>query len=305
VQDSSCREFQMKAGFIGIGQMGSHMARRILDAGNEVVVNDLDKVAATPLLTRGAIWASSPREVAESCRVVFSSLPTPQVVETVVYGDDGLWKGWRAGDIFVDMSTNSPTLIKKIARDAAAQGVSVLDAPVSGGTRGAEMGTLAIMVGGEAAALEKVSKLLGTMGQKIFPVGPVGCGNIAKLVNNLISLTTNAVTAEGFVLGVKSGIDPRILWEIVRVSTGACWSLEQMPATIFKGDFEPGFKLALGRKDMGLALALGEESGVPLTIGKAVQGMLDSAMQAGLAEKSVQAVVLQLEKQAGVEVRAP
>ncbi len=295
----------MKVGFIGIGQMGRHMARRILEAGNELVVNDLDRGAAAALISKGAVWASSPREVAEACRVVFSSLPTPQVVENVVYAENGLSKGWRPGDIYVDMSTNSPTLIKKIARDASSQGVSVLDAPVSGGTRGAELGTLAIMVGGEAEPLEKVRQLLLAMGQKIFPVGQAGCGNVAKLVNNLISLTTNAVTAEGFVLGVKAGIDPKTLWEIVRVSTGACWSLEQMPATIFKGDFEPGFKLSLGRKDMGLALTLGQENGVPMTIGKAVQSMMDSAMEGGFAEKSVQAVVFQLEDKAGVKVRAP
>jgi 3-hydroxyisobutyrate dehydrogenase-like beta-hydroxyacid dehydrogenase len=294
----------MKVGFIGIGQMGRHMSRRILEAGNDLVVHDLNKAAAEPLLTNGAEWAASPRDISRSCRVVFTCLPTPQIVENVVTGQAGLKEGWQAGDIYVDMSTNSPSLIKRIAADAARLGVSVLDAPVSGGTSGAEAGTLAIMVGGDPAALEKVHPVLMAMGKRIFSLGPAGCGNIAKLVNNLISLTTNAVTAEGFVLGVKAGIDPKVLWEIVRVSTGNSWSLEHLPETTLKGDFEPGFKLSLGRKDMGLALSLGEEVRAPLTIANAVKKLLDAAVDGGLAEKSVQALILPMEDQAGVKVRS-
>jgi 3-hydroxyisobutyrate dehydrogenase-like beta-hydroxyacid dehydrogenase len=294
----------MRIGFIGTGQMGRPMARHILEAGYDLAVYDLSREAAAPLIEKGAIWAGSPREVAETSRIVLASLPTPSHVEEVVYGENGLKSGWKAGDIFIDMSTNSPITIRQIAEDAQAQGVSVLDAPVSGGTTGAEKGTLAIMVGGDPAVLEKVRKILETMGTGIFPVGPVGCGNIAKLVNNYIALTTNAAVAEGFVLGVKAGIDPGVLWDIVRVSTGNSWSLEQMSGTVFKGNFEPGFKMSLGRKDMALALDLGKETGVPLEIGTAVQQELDAAMAAGHAEKSVQAVILPLEEKTGVRVRA-
>jgi 3-hydroxyisobutyrate dehydrogenase-like beta-hydroxyacid dehydrogenase len=196
----------MKIGFIGIGQMGRHMARHILEAGYELVVYDIVKECAAELLKKGAGWGDSPAEVASDCRMVFASLPTPQHVEEVVNGANGLRKGWQKGDIFVDMSTNSPTVIRRIAQEAATLEVAVLDAPVSGGTTGADKGTLAIMVGGDAAALEKARPVLSTMAKKIFPVGDVGCGNIAKLVNNMIALTTNAITAEGFVLGVKAGI---------------------------------------------------------------------------------------------------
>jgi 3-hydroxyisobutyrate dehydrogenase-like beta-hydroxyacid dehydrogenase len=293
----------MKIGFIGIGQMGKHMAGHILAAGYDLTINDLFKPAAEPLIAKGAHWAATPKAVAQSCELVFSSVPAPKDVEQVVYGANGLKSGWKPGDIYIDMSTNSPTTMRRIAEDARKMKVAVLDAPVSGGTAGAEKGTLAIMVGGEAATLEKVRQILLTMGRSIFPVGPVGCGNIAKLVNNLISLTNNAVTAEGFVLGVKAGIDPKVLWEIVRVSTGNNWSLEQMPESIFKDNFEPGFKLSLGRKDMGLALDLGKEIGVPLSIGTVVQKGLDAALEAGYADKSVQAVILPLEKETGVKVR--
>ena len=293
----------MKIGFIGIGQMGRHMSRRILEAGYQLTVYDINKEAAAFLIKKGADWADSPAAVAQACRVVVTSLPKPEDVEQVVYGKDGLMQGWRSGDIFIDMSTNSPSLIRRIAADAKAKGVSVLDAPVSGGVKGAEAGTLAIMVGGDATALEKVRIILETMGQKIFPVGPAGSGNIVKLVNNLISLICNSASAEGFALGVKAGIDPAVLLEIIKVSTGDNWCARQYPNSVFKGNFEPGFKISLAYKDINLALALGRENGVPLPVGDAVRKDLEDTIAAGFQDKGVDAVILPLEKAAGVKVR--
>lgn len=295
----------MKAGFIGLGKMGEHMARRILEAGFPLAVHDARGEAAARLLERGAEWAATPREMAATCRAVFSCLPTPQSVEDVVYGANGLKAGWKQGDIYVDMSTNSPSLLRRIARDAGPMGVAVLDAPVSGGTQGAQDGTLAIMAGGDPRALEAVRGILRAMGSRIFMVGGIGCGNVAKLANNLIALACSAATAEGFVLGVKAGIDPRVLWEIVRASTGNNWSLQHYPRTVFQGDFEPGFRIGLAAKDIGLAYALGEECGARLPIGAAVQRGLREAIESGLADKSVNAVILPLENAAGVTVRAP
>jgi 2-hydroxymethylglutarate dehydrogenase len=295
----------MKIGFIGIGQMGRHMSRRILEARYELVVHDLKKEAAAPLLVKGAGWGESPAAVARSCRVVFTSLPTPQNIEEVVYGENGLMQGWKKGDIYVDMSTNSPSLIRKIAKDAKSMGVTVLDAPVSGGTKGAEAGTLAIMVGGDNTALKKIHKVLLTMGRKVFPVGDVGCGNVAKLTNNLISLVSNSISATGFALGVKAGIDPQILWEIISVSTGDNWCMRQYPHTTFKGNFEPGFKTSLAYKDIGLALDLGKEYGIPLPVGEAVKKELYDTIKAGYEDKGVDAVILPLEEASGVKVRVP
>jgi 2-hydroxymethylglutarate dehydrogenase len=295
----------MKVGFIGIGGMGRHLSRRILEAGYSLTVHDLRKEAARPLLEKGAAWAGSPREVAASCRVVISSLPTPRSVEEVVYGDNGLQAGWQKGDIYVDMSTNSPSTIRKIAKDAAATGVTVLDAPVSGGTKGAEKGTLTIMVGGDPAAARKIEGVLKAMGQSIYPVGDVGCGNVAKLVNNMISLACNSISAEGFVLGVKGGLHPQVLWDIISRSTGANWCLEQYPQTTFRGNFEPGFRVGLAYKDIGLALDLGEEYAVPLPVGRAVRQDLEDTIAAGLGDKGVDAVILPLEEAAGVKVRLP
>jgi len=294
----------MKIGFIGIGQMGRHMSRRILEAGHELTVNDINKAAAAPLIAKGAAWADTPAAVAKACRVVVSSLPKPQDVETVVYGKDGLMQGWRKGDIYIDMSTNSPSLIRRIAADAKAKGVSVLDAPVSGGVKGADAGTLAIMVGGEAAALEKVRKVLETMGQRIFAVGGAGNGNVVKLINNLISLICNSASAEGFALGVKAGIDPAMLLEIIKVSTGDNWCARQYPGTVFKGNFEPGFKVSLAYKDINLALALGKENGVPLPVGEAVKKDLENTIAAGYQDKGIDAVIMTRESATGVKVRS-
>jgi 2-hydroxymethylglutarate dehydrogenase len=295
----------MKIGFIGIGQMGRRMSQHILDAGYDLTVYDLNKEAAAPLLEKGAQWSNSPKEMAESCNVIFSSLPTPQIVEQVVHDKNGLNQGWKEGDIYIDMSTNSPTLMKKIADDAKKKGVEVLDAPVSGGTKGAEAGTLTIMVGGEAAALKKVEKILLTMGTKVVRVGEVGCGNVAKLVNNLISLASNSISAEGFALGVKAGIEPQVLLDIISTSTGDNWCVRQYPRTTFVDNFEPGFKISLAYKDIGLALDLGKEYKVPLPVGEAVKKDLEGTITAGLADKGVDAVILPLEKAAGVKVRIP
>ncbi len=295
----------MKIGFIGIGQMGIHMSRRIMGAGHELVVHDVDKTAAASLAESGAEWADTPKAVAEACRTVITCLPTPQIVEDVVYGELGLESGWRSGDIYVDMSTNSPSTIRRIAADAQTKGVSVLDAPVSGGTPGAERGTLTIMVGGEREVLERVRPVLEPMGSKIFHLGEVGCGDVAKLVNNMIGLACNSICAEGFVLGVKAGMDPQALYDLLTISTANNWSLQQYPRTVFKGDFAPGFKVSLAHKDIGLALRLGEEHGVPLPVAEAVEADLASAVGAGLGDGGVDSVILPLEEAVGVQVRVP
>ena len=295
----------MNVGFIGIGRMGRHMARRILEAGNDLTVYDLRKEAAQHLLEKGARWMDTPKAVTESCQVVLSCLPGPSEVEELVYGTDGLLAGWKKGDIYVDMSTNSPTTMRKVAKDAKAKGVDVLDAPVSGGVPGAKDGMLTIIVGGDTRSLKMVRQILETVGNKIFHVGDVGCGNIAKLINNMLSITGNAIAAEGFALGVKAGIDSRKLLEVIKVSTGNNYSIQTYPTTVFKGNFAPGFRIALASKDIGLALALGKEYGLPLPVSAAVEQRLLEAQAVGLGEKHIDALILPLEKLAGVQVRSP
>ena len=293
----------MDVGFIGVGQMGVHMARRVMEAGFGLVVSDSRKDVATPLLEAGARWAQTPAEVAERCRIVITCLPTPASVEEVALGPSGLIAAWQAGDIYIDMSTNSVSTVRKIAAEAVGRGVAVLDSPVSGGTKGAEAGTLTLMVGGDAAALQKARPVLEPMANKIFHLGDVGCGNVAKLVNNLIGLACNSISAEGMALGAAAGIDPQALYDLLTISTANNWSLQQYTRTTFKGDFAPGFKISLAYKDIRLAMGLGEEYGVPLTVGRAVEAHLAAAMAAGLGDKGVDAVILPLEQATGVEVR--
>ncbi len=293
----------MDIGFIGIGQMGQHMAGHILEAGYSLTVNDLRKEAAAPLIEKGAKWADTPGQVAKSSRVVISSLPAPPDIEKIVYGTNGLKSEWKEGDIYIDMSTNSPSTMRRIAEDAAQMGVAVLDAPVSGGTRGAEMATLSIMVGGDPVVLEKVRKVLETMGPNIFAVGDVGCGNVVKLINNLIALTCSSVCAEGFGLGVKAGIDPQVLFDIITSSTGDNWVLRQFPQTVFSGEFPPMYRLSLAHKDISLVVQMGKDYKVPLPIGTIVEQKLIDADSAGLGDKHVDAVILRLEELIGVQVR--
>lgn len=293
----------MKVGFIGLGQMGARMARNVQKAGFDLVVSDVEKSCAAELLENGAAWADTPAAVAEACRVVITSLPTPPIVEEVVLGPSGLKEGWQAGDIYVDTSTNSPPTVRRIAEEAAGLAVEVLDSPVSGGIRGAEAGTLTLMVGGEASVLEKARPMLEPMAGTIFHVGEVGCGNVAKLVNNLVGLICNSACAEGMALGAAAGIDPQVLYDLMVVSTADNWSLRQYPHTVFKRNFAPGFKINLAHKDINLALALGEEYGVPLPVAQMVRADLAGAMEKGLGDNGVDGVILPREEVVGKVVR--
>lgn len=295
----------MNVGFIGIGNMGAHMSHRLLKAGFSVYVFDIRKEAAQSLIDAGAKWVDSPKSMAEICDIVVTSLPGPRDVEEVALGKDGLSGGWKDGDIFIDASTNSPITMRKIAAKAREYGVDVLDAPVSGGMPGAEAGTLTFMVGGNAEALEKVRSVLEAMGNNIFHVGDSGCGDIAKLVNNTISISCTTLNAEAFVLGVKSGIDPLKLLDILKVSTGSNRALDQYPRSVLKGDFEPHFKLSLACKDIRLALDLANEYNIAMpVVADACAQQLFQAEAEGWGEKDHQTVVWLLERAAGIQVRA-
>lgn len=212
-------------------------------------------------------------------------------------------EGWKEGDIYIDMSTNLPALLRKVAADAGVRGVSVLDAPVSGGTIGAEKGTLSIMVGGDATVLDKVRNILEPIGKNIFHLGEIGCGNIAKLVNNMIAASCTAATAECFVLGVKAGIDAKKLWNVVHVSSGNSFVMENSCLRTLAGDFEPGFRVNLMLKDIRLALDLAKENDVPLPVSASVEQQFVETKAAGYGEKSISSIILPMESLAGVQVR--
>ena len=196
----------MKVGFIGTGHMGNPMARNLIAAGQELVVHDTFPQASANLIELGATWADSPKEVARQCEVIFTSLPGPKQIDEVSLADNGILAGAAEGTIHVDLSSNSIGAVKRLAQMFAAKGVGFLDAPVSGGTRGAEAGTLAVMVGGDAKTFEQVKPLLDIIGGNVFHLGENGTGTMLKLTNNILALGATVLLQEVVTLGTKAGI---------------------------------------------------------------------------------------------------
>ena len=297
----------MKVGFIGLGMMGSSMARNLLEGGYELVVHDIDRNAAASHVEAGAVWVDSPREVAEGCEVVFSSLPGPQEVEVVALGEHGLVHGVSAAMAYFEMSTSSPTLIRQIHEVFAACGAHVLDASVSGGPAGARSRDLALWVGGDETVYRQFKPVLDTIGDKAFHVGPIGTGAIAKLVHNCCHYVFQTAMAEALTMGVKAGADPLALWLAVRRgSVGKRGPFEDLARNLLPGRFEPAdFALRLACKDQLLAVELGREFGVPMRLANLTLEEMIEALNRGWGERDSRASMLLQEERAGVEVRVP
>jgi 3-hydroxyisobutyrate dehydrogenase len=294
----------MRIGFIGIGSMGEPMSLNLLRAGYELTVYDIREEAMEVPVCSGAKAARSPKEVAQASDIVLTSLPTPGALEEVVLGADGVLEGARKGIILIDTSTVSPSLIRKVSAEAKDKGMDVLEAPVSGGVIGAEAGTLTVIVGGDESVYDKCREVLDVIGENIIHVGGVGSGNTVKLVNNLISISNVVVMSEGMVLGVKAGVSPKTLHDVIKVSSGRSNAIEvKLPRKIAKGDFEAGFALDLACKDLGLALDLGREIGVPLLVTGVARQVYELAKAQGLGRLDQTAVIKLLEEAAQVEVR--
>ena len=297
----------MRIGFIGLGNMGGPMALNLMKAGHSLIVNDVRREAAAPHLKGGATWADSPREVARQSELVLTSLPGPKEVEAVALGADGIIHGAVAGTIYADLSTGSPTMMRRIHAAFKAKGVHVLDSPVSGGVWGAQRGTLQVMVGGEEAIYNEVKDVLRGVGDKVGYMGPIGAGTIAKLVHNMISIASRGLIAEGFTLGVKAGVKPEALLEALRgASYGQGLMLSQMmPNVIFKGDFDTvRFALKLARKDVGLATELAREYEVPMPMATLFEQTMVEALARGWGDKDSTSPWMLQEEAAGVKVRA-
>jgi 3-hydroxyisobutyrate dehydrogenase len=293
----------MKVGFIGVGNMGNPMAANLQKAGHTLQVHDIKREAAQNLLDAGATWVNSPKEAATGVDTVFLSLPMPADVERVVLSDNGVLTAMNSGGIIVDMSTNSPSVVRSLAEKTKAKGVTFIDAPVSGGVRGARNATLAIMAGGDKAAYDKCEPLLKAMGANVFYCGDIGTGNVVKLVNNMLAFIHMMGAAEAVVLGKKAGVDPNILWQAVKASSGGSFVWESGTRAVLRDKLAPTFTIDLASKDISLATKLAEEFGVPLTMGKAAEGLIRGYQTGGYAKEDVLATVKELEKQAGVTVR--
>jgi 3-hydroxyisobutyrate dehydrogenase len=296
----------MKVGFVGLGNMGNPMATNLVKAGHELTVHDLRREAATNLLEMGANWADSPREVVPGNDVVFTSLPVPRDVDAVVLGENGIMEGATPNTVYMDLSTNSPTAIRRIHDVCAERGVPVLDAPVSGGVYGAAAGTLAVMVGGDQAIFDRMKPTLDAIGSHVVYCGPIGNGMVCKICNNLLSMGIGVLMTEALTLGVKAGVDLAILADVIANSSGGNRRLvEKFPRFLFQGNFEPGFATALAAKDVRLATDLGREYGIPMELSNLVDQRHVEAMFRGWGPEDSDAVSKIQEEKAGVQLRLP
>ena len=295
----------MKVGFIGLGTMGGSMAYNTIQGGHDLVVHDIRRESATRHLEAGATWADSPREVAEASDIVFTSLPGPTEVEAVFLGEDGILQGMSAGKVYFDLSTSTPNLIRRIHDIASGQGVEVLDAPVSGGPRGAESRNLAIWVGGDKDVFDRCRPTLDAIGDKAYYVGPIGCGAIAKLVHNCAGYVIQTALAEVFTMGVKAGVEPLALWQAVRRGAqGRRGTFEGLAEHLLPGKFDPpDFALRLARKDVDLAVGVGREYDVPMRLANLALQEMTEAMNRGWGDRDSRVAMLLQEERAGVEVR--
>ncbi|HLF71878.1 MAG TPA: NAD(P)-dependent oxidoreductase [Dehalococcoidia bacterium] len=296
----------MRIGFIGLGRMGNHMARNLAEKGHEVAAFDVvpaavEMVAKNP----GVRAATSVADAARDADVVCSSLPSPQSVEEIATGEGGLLEAMRPGTVYIDLSTNAPTVVRRLAPILAEKGIEMLDAPVSGGTGGAEAGTLSIMVGGDEAVYERMKPVLGAMGTKLFYCGSIGAGSVVKLCNNICGASYNVILGEALTLGVKAGVDLKTLATVIGSSTGTSHRLTMgFPITVFKHAFTPAsFSAALSSKDTHLALDLAHELNVPVTMAEHLGEDLRETLARGWGDQSFDAVVQLQEERSGVDLR--
>ena len=293
----------MRVGFVGLGNMGHFMAANLQTAGHDLRVNDLRPDSAAALIANGATWADTPRSTADGVEAVFLSLPAPPDVEAVVSGVDGLLDGMAAGSTIVDLSTNSPAVVRKLAALAEAKGVGFLDAPVSGGTRGAREATLAVMVGGDGDLFSRFEPVLQAIGSNVFNTGPVGTGNVAKLINNQLAFINMMAMNEALLIGAKAGIDLVMLRDIVRASSGDSFPWGGGAQAVLKDRLPPRFTTTLACKDIGLAQELADETGVDSVLGRATHELLVGYRDHGFGDEDILATIKAVEEQAGHQVR--
>jgi 2-hydroxy-3-oxopropionate reductase len=293
----------MEIGFIGLGIMGKPMAHNLLKAGYALVVYNRSRGPVLELAAAGAREAASPREVAEGCGIVITMLPDSPQVEEVALGKDGLLEAkLPPGFILVDMSSIAPLVARKVEQALSARGGAMLDAPVSGGQPGAIAGTLAIMVGGEPEIFEKVKPLFEVLGNGGTLVGPIGAGNITKLVNQIIVALNIAALSEAFVLGKKAGVNPRLIFEAIKGGLAGSQALNAKMPLILERKFDPGFRINLHIKDLNNALSTGHDLGAPLPLTSQVMEIMQALKVAGEAGNDHSGLVRFFERLAAVEV---
>jgi len=295
----------MDIGFIGLGQMGFHMARRLVEAGHHVIVFDTNAGAVARLTVLGAKAAASPRAIADEVETVFASLPTPDIVLAVATGSNGVIEGKRVRR-FIDLSTTGAAMAQRIFDLLKAKNIVQIDCPVSGGTTGAEKGTLALMVSGPRSEVKAIEPLLPAIGKTFFISERPGAGQTMKLCNNFLSAAAMTATSEAMVMGVKAGLDPRIMLDVINSGTGRNTATEdKFGRVVLPRTFNLGFTVGLMNKDVKLCLAEAKALGVPMEVAETVGRMLQIACDENGPDKDLTTVVQPVERRAGVEVRTP
>lgn len=284
-------ERQLVVGYIGLGLMGKSMARNILRAGFPLVVHNRSQAAVEELVGEGARAADSPADVAAQVDVVFTNLPDSPDVELVVLGDRGIIEQVRPGTIYVDNSTIKPALARRIAERLAEKDVMSLDAPVSGGDIGARDGTLTIMVGGPAEALERVRPILEALGKTITHVGESGTGQIAKAANQIMVAAQMVALGELLIFAKKAGADPQKIVAAIKGGAAQCWSLDVKPPRLFAGNRNPGFKAYMQAKDLAIVMDTAREYGIPLPATAVNLQLFNSMLQLEMSNLDNSAVV--------------
>jgi 3-hydroxyisobutyrate dehydrogenase-like beta-hydroxyacid dehydrogenase len=296
-------EPKFEVGFVGLGRMGAPMASRLMAAGLRVIVFDLRSEAVAAAVRSGAVGSATPAGVADVAPVVLVSLPTPEIVESVALGPNGLING-DAMQTYVDLSTSGPAVAEKVASELARRDVAAVDAPVSGGVAGATRGTLTLMLSGEPSVLEQIDPILAHLGNRRIRVGSrAGQGQMLKLINNMVSATAFAATAEALVLGRMAGLDAAMMLDSLNASTGRTnASAEKFPKYVLSRTFDFGFALGLQAKDVGLYVAEAQRRHFPSWIGSATGNLLGMAVADGMGELDSTALVQLLERWAEVIV---
>lgn len=293
---------QLKVGYIGLGIMGKAMARNILKAGFPLVVHNRSRGAVQELVAEGAVAAFSPQEVAAQVDVVFTNLPDSPDVEKVALGGDGIIQAARNGLVFVDNSTIKPATARVIAKKLGQKGVLSLDAPVSGGDVGAQKGTLAIMVGGPAAALDQVMPVFNAVGKTITHVGDNGAGQIAKAANQVMVAAQMVAMGELLILAKKAGADPQKVVAAIQGGAAQCWTLDVKPERLFAGNRKPGFKAYMQAKDLGIVMDTAREYGISMPSTAVNTQLFYAMLQMGMSELDNSAVVGVIENLSQVEL---
>ena len=292
----------LKVGYIGLGLMGKSIARNILKAGFPLVVHNRSRGAVEELAGEGATAAYSPKEVAEQVDVIFTNLPDTPDVEQVVLGENGILDGAHDGLIYVDNSTIKPASARMIAEKLYEKGAFALDAPVPGGDIGAKNGTLTIMVGGEASALEKVMPVFQAMGKTVTHVGDAGAGQVAKAANQIMVAAQMVAMGELLVFSKKAGVDPHKVVEAIKGGAAQCWTLDVKPPRLFDGNRSPGFKAYMQLKDLKIVLDTAREYDIPLSGTLENTELFQQMIDAGMGELDNSAVVGVIEEKARVRI---